>query len=308
MATAHPLQLAFDFLFRADAGPSPSPSQSIASNAVSAATPAVTQPPVQTQASPAETPHGWRHPRANRELQLGAARVAYEFKRGQRRTIGLSVGVDGLVVSAPRWTPQAEVEQLLRAKADWVLDKLHQQRQRQTRSLLARIEWRDGAQLPYLGQPLTLRLDPGHRFRGAGAEWRAASGEAGAELWVSLSHQAGPAQWRDAVQAWLMRQAREHFTQRLDHYAPLLGVRYSRLRLSSAGTRWGSASADGGIRLNWRLLHFRPEVIDYVVAHELSHLREMNHSPRFWDTVASVMPSYAQVRGELRQAVLPHWD
>lgn len=304
MATSHPLQLAFDFLFRCDAGSGSAPPA-----VTPAASPTAAQGTVESLASPAEAPSGWRHPRANRELQLGAARVAYEFKRGHRRTIGLSVGADGLVVSAPRWTPHAEVEHLLRAKADWVLAKLRLQGERQARSLVARVEWGDGGTLPYLGQPMVMRLDPGHRFRGAGAEWRATSAPVGGgELWVSLSHQAGPAQWRDAVQAWLMRRAREHFTQRLDHYAPLLGVRYSRLRLSSAGTRWGSASADGGIRLNWRLLHFRPEVIDYVVAHELSHLREMNHSPRFWDTVARVMPDYAQVRGELRQAVLPHWD
>ena len=64
-------------------------------------------------------------------------------------------------------------------------------------------------------------------------------------------------------------------------------------RCSSAGTRWGSASADGSIRLNWRLIHFRLPVIDYVVAHELSHLRVMDHSPRFWDTVRTVVPDYA---------------
>ena len=105
-----------------------------------------------------------------------------------------------------------------------------------------------------------------------------------------------PAQIRDAVQAWLMRDARRHFTARLDHFAPLLGVRWASLRLSSANTRWGSAKADGSIRLNWRLLHYRPAIIDYVVAHELAHLRVMDHSPRFWDTVATVVPDYVQLQ------------
>ena len=66
--------------------------------------------------------------------------------------------------------------------------------------------------------------------------------------------------------------------------------------LSNAGTRWGTAHSDGLIRLNWRLIHFRLPVIDYVVAHELSHLRVMDHSPRFWDTVGTVVPDYAQLR------------
>jgi predicted metal-dependent hydrolase len=79
----------------------------------------------------------------------------------------------------------------------------------------------------------------------------------------------------------------------------------TRLSLSSASTRWGSASADGSIRLNWRLVHFGLPVIDYVVAHELAHLREMNHSEAFWDVVRSVMPDFEQARGTLRHEVLP---
>ena len=77
--------------------------------------------------------------------------------------------------------------------------------------------------------------------------------------------------------------------------------------MSSANTRWGSAKADGSIRLNWRLLHYRPAIIDYVVAHELAHLRVMDHSPRFWDTVATVVPDYAQLRSRLRDEPAPLW-
>jgi predicted metal-dependent hydrolase len=70
-------------------------------------------------------------------------------------------------------------------------------------------------------------------------------------------------------------------------------------------TRWGSASADGSIRLSWRLVHFRLPVIDYVVAHELAHLREMNHSAAFWEVVRSALPDFEQARGALRHEVLP---
>ena len=73
------------------------------------------------------------------------------------------------------------------------------------------------------------------------------------------------------------------------------------------GTRWGSASADGSIRLNWRLVHFKLSVIDYVVVHELSHLRVMDHSPRFWDTVRAVVPDYTDLRGQLKDQPVPRW-
>ena len=82
----------------------------------------------------------------------------------------------------------------------------------------------------------------------------------------------------------------------------------TRLSLSSAATRWGSASADGSIRLNWRLIHFALPVVDYVVTHELAHLREMNHSVAFWEVVRSVLPEFEQVRGALRHEVLPVFD
>ena len=102
-----------------------------------------------------------------------------------------------------------------------------------------------------------------------------------------------------------MRQAKALFIERLNHYAPRLDVQWRKLSLSSAGTLWGTAHSDGSIRLNWRLVHFRLPVIDYVVAHELSHLRVMDHSPRFWETVKTVVPDYSELRGQLRTRRLP---
>ena len=108
-------------------------------------------------------------------------------------------------------------------------------------------------------------------------------------------------QIRDAAQAWLMRRARAHFEARLRHFAPSLGVQWRRLALSSASTRWGSAAADGSIRLHWRLIHFSPEVIDYVVVHELAHLVEANHSGRFWAVVERGYRDHRQARRELSE-------
>jgi predicted metal-dependent hydrolase len=127
-------------------------------------------------------------------------------------------------------------------------------------------------------------------------------------LHISLPQDASPERIRDAVQAWLMRQAKRIFEERLNLYAPQLKVQWTKLSLSSAGTRWGTAKSDGSIRLNWRLVHFRMSVIDYVVVHELSHLRVMDHSPRFWSTVESIMPDYAALRGQLKDDAIPRWE
>jgi predicted metal-dependent hydrolase len=261
----------------------------------------------------------FRHPQASRELRLGHAMVAYEFKRSQRRTIGFSVGPDGLAVRAPRWVSLKEIDLALATKGPWILSKLQDMRERHTRLAQQVIEWRDGATLPFLGQLVRLQIDPTHGFGASGAELEPADSQASQgnpskdgetavrTLRLSLPHSASAEQIRDAVQAWLMRQARRVFQERLDHFAPLLGVQWKKLALSNAGKRWGSARVDGSIRLNWRLIHMRLSVIDYVVAHELSHLRVMDHSPRFWDTVRSVVPDYAVLRNQLKSEPTPHW-
>lgn len=290
------LQLTLDF-FAADPSPpaqaSPSPSS-----------PGPTRPNARDGSSaPASEPH-YSHPQANRRAVLAGVHVAYAFRRGRRRTIGFSVGPEGLAVSAPSWVPLREVDSAVQEKADWIVRKLQETRQRQVQLESARIVWRDGAQLSLLGQPLTVRLDPSHRY----AKGEQLQGEPGSQcLYLALAQQATPEQIRDAAQAWLMRRARAHFEARLRHFAPSLGVQWRRLALSSASTRWGSAAADGSIRLHWRLIHFSPEVIDYVVVHELSHLRVMDHSPRFWETVGTVVPDYPQLRAQLRQQPLAQW-
>jgi predicted metal-dependent hydrolase len=253
-------------------------------------------------------PATFSHPLANREVRLGDAVVAYLFQRVKRRTIGFVVVPDGLVVRAPRWTPISEVEAALREKSQWITRKLGESRERQMRQQEARIAWRDGVVLPLLGEPVRVVLDPGHHFASVGACLDAdPDNVAQRVLRVGLPTSATPQQIGDAVQAWLMRHAREHFKHRLDHFAVLLQVQWHKLSLSSAGTRWGSARVDGSIRLNWRLIHLRPAVIDYVVAHELSHLRVMDHSARFWDTVRTVVPDYAELRGQLKDGTVPKW-
>ena len=256
--------------------------------------------------SDAMAPARFTHPRANREVRLGPAVVAYEFVRGQRRTIGFSVGPEGLTVRAPRWVALRDVDTALQDKSGWILRKLAELQQREARQEAGRIEWRDGASLPYLGAPLTLKLDPAHAFDGAGGALDPLP-DGTRVLRLALAQSAGEAQIRDAAQAWLTRQAKALFKARLDHYAPQLGVRWAKLSLSNAATRWGSASVDGSIRLNWRLIHFRLPVIDYVVVHELAHLRVMDHSPRFWETVETVVPAWPALRQELKDEGVPRW-
>jgi len=257
---------------------------------------------------PAQLPGDFRHPRSQREIQLGAHRVAYELRRARRRSIGFVVGAEGLSVSAPRWVGVGEVESALREKASWILRKLHEQRERGQRLAAARVDWRDGTGIPFLGETVIVVLDP----RTSGAVLNTAAdvlpGVPRLTLHLGLPQAAAPEQIRDAVQSWLQRQAQRIFEERCAVFTQRLGVRMTRLSLSSASTRWGSASATGAIRLNWRLVHFALPVIDYVVTHELAHLKEMNHSPAFWDVVRTALPAFEQARGALRTETLPVFE
>jgi predicted metal-dependent hydrolase len=295
----HAAQLSFGF---GDDAVAPAPSPTVP--------PAPAAAPPEHAASIASVlaPATFGHPRANRQARLDGHIVGYEFRRMRRKTIGFSVATEGLVVSAPRWVPVGEIEAAVQEKSRWILKKLQEQDERARKLASQRIDWRDGTSLPFLGETVIVVLDP----RSAGAVLQTSQdtlpGVPRLTLHVGLPQQAAPKQIRDAVQSWLQRQAKRVFEERCHHFAQQLGVRWTRLSLSSASTRWGSASADGAIRLHWRLIHFAMPTIDYVVAHELAHLRVMDHSPRFWDVVRSVIPDVERLREGLRDEALPTFD
>ncbi len=232
-------------------------------------------------------------PPGHRRLRLGTLNLDYRLLRSKRKTIGFLIDDDGLRVTAPRWVTVAEIELAIASKQQWIFRKINEQRERSVRRLQPPMEWRDGATLPYLGSDITVRVSEGAT---AGVRFD----EASRELRVGLPASASEQQLKDRVQGWLQSEARRVFAERLAIYADKLGVAFKSFSLSSAATQWGSCTADGRIRLNWRLMHFALPNIDYVVAHELSHLREMNHGPQFWATVQSVLPEFETARKALR--------
>ncbi len=235
----------------------------------------------------------WQHPQANAHIQLGqpAQTVAYCLKRSaRRRTLGFGVNALGLSVHAPSHLPLAQIEATLQEKAAWVLRHLH--RQAQTAASRPAPLWADGAEHLLHGQPLRLQLCPelprgSHRL----------SAHA---LQLALPADASAEAIERAAMRLLLAQAQSLFSQRLNHFAPRMGVQWRQLRLSRARSRWGSAKADGSIRLHWRLVQMPPELLDYVVVHELAHLHEMNHSPRFWAIVQQHCPQWRALRQALK--------
>ncbi len=235
----------------------------------------------------------------DRFVVLAGQPIPYTLLRSKRRSIGFQIDGRGLTVSAPRWAAIRDIEAALLEKSKWILRKLVEWRQHEEKRKKLAIEWRDGIEFPLLGGAVSLRLgDRSESGANTTVERDPSSGRV-TVLWLHLPPNANAEQCSNAAQAWCQQQARAVFTDRLAFFAQQTGRSPRRWGLSSAKTRWGSCTADGHIRLNWRLVHFPLDVIDYVIAHELSHMEQMNHSPQFWETVGRLMPDFQKAKQTL---------
>lgn len=236
-----------------------------------------------TRRKPKRTPT--MEPRA---IRVDGQEVPYVLRRSARRTLALQVDDRGVNVAAPRRATVREIERFIAGHTAWLFAKLERRAaEPRPQSFIPE----DGALLPVFGEPCRLRLGgPGRR-----AVW-VCEGE-GDELRLPAGIDPHAALLRA-----LHDRALEHFCRCVEGHCSRLGIVPPPVRLTSARTRWGSCSARSGIRLHWRLVHLPPEVVDYVVAHEVAHLVEMNHSPRFWAVVAKLHPGWKEARAKLGYA------
>ena len=224
-----------------------------------------------------------------RAVVLAGKPITYTLKRsGKRRSIGLRINDRGLTVSMPLHASESWLHEVLQIRADWVVEKLDGWRARQIPAQV----WADGEFIPFLGEQLTLRVIT--------STAAAVTRQHLDELQVAFRGEISLLRVERAVSRWYQEQAMTLFAARVAYYAPLLNVAPQQVKLSAAKTRWGSCSARGTLRLNVQLIKLPLYLIDYVVVHELAHLREMNHSAAFWRVVASACPDYAKLRRELK--------
>jgi hypothetical protein len=229
-----------------------------------------------------------------RRINLNGKDVQYVLMRCRRKTIGMRINSAGLTVRIPIRESLSWVESVLQKRAEWIVNKLEEWKDKAPRGPV----WEEGAVFPLLGEPWRLVAGPNGSPRMVRLPDKSA-GES-SQLRLALASTLSPGQIEDAVMGWYRSQALECFSARIAHYAPQLGVSVRELKLSSARTLWGSCTAQGVVRLNWRLIQKPLHLIDYVVAHELAHLVELNHSPAFWRTVERIYPNYAVARKELK--------
>lgn len=230
-------------------------------------------------------------------VQHGEMLIAYSLVRSRRRrrTIGITLGDDGgVVVRAPLRTSRGVVEDLVRRKAGWIA-----RRQAEAKKRPGPLQFVNGAEVPYLGvmRPLTLR-STGARQAALRFDGRSF------EVHVPLRHDDEQARSavRRAMEAWFRERAQEVLEASVQRWAAVMRCAPGPVLVRHQKHQWGSCAPDGTLRFNWLLVMHHPELIDYVVVHELAHLRIRNHSPQFWAAVASAMPDFAERRARLREA------
>jgi predicted metal-dependent hydrolase len=225
---------------------------------------------------------------ALRRVVLDGHVVEYRLLRGRRRSIGMEVHLEGLTVRAPRWVSLRDIDAALAERSAWVVRALAEWRARR-RDVMPR-EWKSGAPILYRGRELALELFPS----------RTAAIEPDLfHLTVRHPDAQDPAAVCESVHAWLRSEALALVAARVPAFARRVTPTEPQVRLSNARSEWGSCNAKGVIRLNWRLVQLPPALADYVVAHEVAHIIELNHSARFWAVVEALLPGHAMLRRQL---------
>lgn len=224
--------------------------------------------PAATPAEPARKPKAAPKPAPKPEhLEIGGREIALTLKvspTARRLTLRLDSRTGGLVVVRPRACPRAEALNFVRAQSAWIAARLAQ--------LPPRVPFSEGSVVPLLGRSLTIRSAPAAR-RG---------------VWVegdTLAVSGFPENLERRVAAWLRARAKAEIEPRARALAARLGKPVRRVTFRDTRSRWGSCSASGDLSFSWRLILAPEFVLDYVVAHEVAHLAELNHSPRFWAVV-----------------------
>jgi len=227
-------------------------------------------------------------PAALRRVSLVGHDVEYRLIRARRSSIGMEIGIAGLTVRASRWVTIREIEAALAERAAWIVRTIAAWRSLRRDVLPS--TWRSGAPILFRGAELALVVHPAQRT------------EIAADLFhLTVRHPAADDEAAVAafVGTWLKEEALRALIPRVGEYATRLVGRAPPTRLSNARSEWGSCNARGVIRLNWRLVQLPPSLAEYVVAHEVAHLVELNHSARFWALVETLMPGHAQRRRDL---------
>ncbi|HSM40750.1 MAG TPA: SprT family zinc-dependent metalloprotease [Afifellaceae bacterium] len=220
------------------------------------------------------------------DVELGGTRHAVPVrrsKRARRMTLKIDSRLGGPVLTLPRRFSVTEARRFLARHAGWLESRMDQ--------LPAPVPFVDGGIFPLRGEPVRILHRPGRGTVSVMAD--------GPEPVVSVH--GGAEHLARRLTDWLKDEARCDLTRSVERHAATLGVSPSAIRVRDTGTRWGSCSSRRTLSFSWRLVLAPPSVLDYLAAHEVAHLKHMNHGPKFWKLVALLDPDYREAEDWLKR-------
>ncbi len=226
---------------------------------------------------------------------LTVADIHATLIRSKRKSLGLMVRDGEVIIRAPARAPINSIQAFVQQKLPWIRNHLHQQQQKAAANARA---FKSGEIFFWLGEPLTLSL-----ARGGTIEVRRQDNN----LQLICPNPSNVKRVRHHLEAWYKREALVYLNERVACYEKHLQVHAKGLKVRRYKARWGSCNHRHEIQINWLLLMAPAKVVDYVVVHELCHIRHFNHSKAFWRMVESAYPTYATERQWLHQQTHIAW-
>ncbi|HYA93257.1 MAG TPA: SprT family zinc-dependent metalloprotease [Thermodesulfobacteriota bacterium] len=217
--------------------------------------------------------------------------LSYHLIRSKkrRRTVSLQIKEDGkIVIMAPFHTPKWEIERFIRGKQWWIVEKISE-KEKQAKE--AKKMYLPGEKFLYLGEWYPLEI---HESNHKEAPLRLSFGN-------FILNKDRIEEARDLFVEWYKKEAEEKIAERVNYYNRSVHLFPKGIRITGAKSRWGSCSRDNRLSFSWRIIMASLATIDYVLIHELVHIREKNHSKKFWTTLESILPDYRKHRLWLRE-------
>jgi predicted metal-dependent hydrolase len=212
--------------------------------------------------------------------------IAYKLIRSRRRTVSIRItGAGGVEVRAPLTMAADEIERFVRSKGAWIESHLEKTTRKLEKRAAFSLDY--GASVPLLGKSYMIEARAGNNI---GYDDRC----------VFLPPGLAADEIKQAVILLYRHVAKGYIQDRIREFAPIMGVSPAAIKINGAKTRWGSCSGKNSVNFSWRLIVAPRELVDYVVVHELAHIKAHDHSPRFWAQVEQVLPDYKTLRRRLK--------
>lgn len=232
-------------------------------------------------------------------LKIGNIIIPYEEIKSKRSVrISLRVTPEKVRVSAPVRATKREIQAFIQANRDWILENWL--RLQETVFKPTQRFYETGVKVPFLGTDIEIQILETEKST-VSARYEKVDQTIKIEIPQGISPERTQEVVREILEKWYKMKARTVFTQKLDSWSKILGVKFNQFRLKEQKTRWGSCSSLGNINLNWRAIMAPEAVIDYLVIHELAHLKYLNHSKEFWEFVSRFCPEHQKHRKWLRE-------